>query len=86
MACGVDELLVFRVVVKWADNLLVDGDGEDFLLFELVLVAFVAFDDSEALFVIETYLRGHEKDFGEKVLLVEDAVVVRGLDVAIHIE
>jgi hypothetical protein len=49
-------------------------------------VAFVAFDDSEALFVIETYLRGHEKDFGEKVLLVEDAVVVRGLDVAIHIE
>ena len=76
MACGVDELLVFWVIVKRADDLLVDGDGEDFLLLELVLVAFVAFDDSEAFFVIETYLRGHEKDFGEEILLVEDAIVV----------
>jgi hypothetical protein len=76
MACGMDELLVFWVVIKRADDLLVDGDGKYFLLFELVLVAFVTLDDSETFFVVETYLRGHEKDFGEEVLLVEDTVVI----------
>ncbi len=86
MACGMDELLVFWVVIKRADDLLVDGDGKYFLLFELVLVAFVTLDDSETFFVVETYLRGHEKDFGEEVLLVEDTVVIGWLDVAFHNE
>jgi hypothetical protein len=84
MACGMDEFLVLRVVIKRSDDLLVDGDGKHFFLFKLVLMTFVTLDDSESFFVIKTYLRGHEKDFGEEVLLVEDTVVVRRLDVAFH--
>lgn len=64
------------VLVEAADLLFVDRDGEDLLLFKFVGMVFVAFDDHEAVILVEPYFGGHEEYLGEEVLLFEQLFVV----------
>lgn len=79
-----NKFLILWVVVEGANDLLVDRDGKHFLLLELILVTFVTFYDSQAFLFIEANLRRHQEDFREKVLLLENAVVVGLLQVILH--
>lgn len=75
------------IFVEVADFLLVYGDGQHFLLLELVGVVFIALDDHQPLVLVQADLGGHQEDFGEEVLVLEDLLVVRllQLDAPVHL-
>lgn len=78
MACGVG--CAVGVFVEAPDLFFVDGDGQDFFLFELVWVILIAFDDHESVIFMEFDFGWDEKDFGEEILLGEKYFVIGFLE------
>lgn len=69
-------VVFLRELVEGFDLLLVDSDGEDFLLLELVGMSLISFDDHESVVFVEFDLTGSEEDFGEEVLFFEYFLIV----------
>lgn len=65
------------IFVEVADFLLVYGDGQHFLLLKLVWMVFVALDHHQSLVLVQADLGGHQEDLGEEVLVLQDFLVVR---------
>jgi len=69
MTCRV--LRFVWILIKAFYLFLINGDWENLLFLEFIRVILVSFDNHESMIFMESDFRGHEKNFGEKVLFFE---------------